>query len=143
MPEWMGYDIGVADPTRIGRLPPGTPYYQRGHPSARMLNRKVVKYRSDLRKYGPLTSTVKYAPFILEATGGFSRTAADEFSVWAKEAAHQVKQARTGNYRAAGRPHTWNALKFANLYSQMLSFVVVKVTALSVVRATEGLARVD
>ena len=69
-------------------------------------------------------------------------TAAEEFSEWAKEAAQQVKEHDGGqNYRALGLPHTWNALKFANLYSQMISFSIVKVNALAIVRAVEELAR--
>ena len=107
-----------------------------------MQNRKNSRFRSELRYFGPLLKSVKYVPLVFEATGGMGPTAAEEFSEWAKEAAQQVKEHDGGqNYRALGLPHTWNALKFANLYSQMISFSIVKVNALAIVRAVEELAR--
>ena len=53
----------------------------------------------------------------------------------------RLRKAGGQNYRAAGLPHTWNAMKFASMYSQMISFVIVRVSALSILRAVENLAR--
>ena len=78
-PEWIGYDIGVADPTRVGRLPAGTPYYQKGRASYRLQNRKNSKYRSDVRYFGPITKTVGYVPLVFECSGGFGPTATEDF----------------------------------------------------------------
>ena len=91
-PEWIGFDIGVADPTRVGRLPAGTPHYQRGRASHRLQNRKNYKYRSDVRHFGPVTKTVLYVPLVLECSGGFGPTATEEFAGWAKEAAEKVRK---------------------------------------------------
>ena len=91
-PEWIGYDIGVADPKRVGRLPAGTPYYQKGRASYRLQNRKNSKFRSDVRYFGPLTQTVGYVPLVFEFSGGFGPTAVEEFAGWAKEAAEKVRK---------------------------------------------------
>ena len=141
--EWIGYDIGIADPTRVGRLPPGVPYYQRGTAAARIQRKKITRFRSDVRLYGPLTKPAKFVPFILEVTGGFGPIAAAEFSGWAKDAAAHLRASGEGNYRAEGEPHTWNALIFANLYSQMITFSIMKANALSIVNAVEAAARAD
>ena len=59
------------------------------------------------------------------------------FSGWTKKAEELARAADRGNYRAAGKPHTWNALSFASLYSQMISFAIVKLTAMSIVKAVD------
>ena len=141
--QWIGYDIGVSDPTRIGRLPAGTPYFQRGQPAKRMQGRKLSAYRYNLNTFGPLTTEVKFVPLVFEISGAFGPAAADEFSELCKEAASLVKRSGGGNYRSRGEPHTWNALRFANLYSQMISFSIVKCTALSIVRAVNKAARIS
>ena len=77
-----------------------------------------------MRYFGPGTKTVGYVPLVFECTGGFGPTAVEEFAGWAKEAAEKVRKAGGRNYRATGLPHTWNAMKFASMYSQMISFVI-------------------
>ena len=106
-----------------------------------MQSRKYWRFKSDVHFFGPLTKQVKFVPLVFEASGGLGPTAAEEFAAWSKEAAELVRKQGGRNYRALGEPHTWNALKFANLYSQMLSFSIVRVTALSLVKASEALAR--
>ena len=135
----LGYDIGIADPTRLGRLPRGTPYYQAGDASRVMQNRKLSRYRSNLDRFGPLTRPAQYTPLIFEVTGTLGPIARDHFASWCKEAAADVREAGGANYRALGKHHTWNALKFSNLYLQMLSFAIVRETAISVNRAVESL----
>ena len=97
----------------------------RGEPSELMQRRKTEQFEANLNKHGPLTREVQFVPFILECTGAFGKEAARTFKKWAEMAEERAKATGRGNYRSAGLPHTWNALKFANLYSQMLSFVVV------------------
>jgi len=108
-----------------------------------MQGRKLGQYRYNLNTFGPLTTEVKFVPLVFEVSGAFGPAAADEFSELCKEAASLVKQAGGLNYRGRGEPHTWNALKFANLYSQMISFAIVKCTALSIVRAVNKAARIS
>ena len=141
--QYVGYDVGISDPTRVGRLPPGTPYYQKDQCARRMQRKKLQYYRYCVNTFGPLTSTVKFVPLAFEITGSFGPSAAEEFSVLCKEAAEAVKQTGGMNYRSKGEPHTWNALKFANLYSQMLSFTIVKCNALSILRAINKSARIQ
>ena len=40
MSQLVGYDVGIADPTRLGRLAPGTPHFQSGDASRRMQRSK-------------------------------------------------------------------------------------------------------
>ena len=141
--QYIGYDIGVTDPTRVGRLPPGTPYFQRDQCARRMQRKKNQYFRYCVNTFGPLTSEVKFIPLVFEVSGAFGPAAAEEFSVWCKEAAESVKKSGGLNYRARGEPHTWNALKFANMYSQMISFTIVKSNALSILRAVNKTARVQ
>ena len=90
--------------------------------------------------FGPLTRSVKFAPLIFEVTGAFGPNAKDQFSKWCKESAELVRKNGGRNYRALGVAHTWNALKFSNLYSQMISFSIVRDTAMTVMRAVERAA---
>ena len=135
--ELIGYDVGVADPTRLGRLAAGVPYFQSGDASRRMQSRKDRKYRGNLSRFGPLTHQVKYVPIIFEITGSMGPNMRDQFSKWCKEASGLVRKSGGRNYRAQNMPHTWNALKFSNLYSQMFSFSIVRDTAMTVIRAVE------
>ena len=141
--ELVGFDVGVADPTRVGRLPRGTPYYQRGDAAVRMQNRKYRRHSANVNRFGPLTRQVKFVPLVFEVTGSRGPKAQEYFSLWCKQAAEKARQGGGKNYRAAGRDHTWNAMKFAALYSQMLSFAIVRDTALTVMRAVERAARLQ
>ena len=40
----QGWDIGITDPTRVGRLPAGTDYFKKGAAAARMASRKAGEY---------------------------------------------------------------------------------------------------
>lgn len=138
--QLIGYDVGVADPTRLGRLSRGTPYYQSGDASRRMQHRKNSNYQANLQRFGPLTKSVKFVPLIFEVTGSMGPNARDHFEKWCKEAAELVAKQGGRNYRALAQPHTWNAMKFSNLYSQMLSFSIVRDTAMTVIKAVEKAA---
>ena len=131
----VGYDVGVADPTRLGRLPAGTPYYQQGDAAVRMQSRKLFRYNNLKQYYGPPTRQVSFIPLVFELTGALGPQAKKVFSGWRKDAAEMVKKAGQGNYRATGRAHTWNAMKFSSLYMQMLSVSIVRDTACAVLRA--------
>ena len=137
MSQLIGYDVGISDPTRLGRLPPGTPYYQAGDASRRLQNSKYSNYNSNLLYFGPITRSVKFVPLIFEVTGSMGPNAKDQFSKWCKESVELVQRSGGRNYRALGVAHTWNALKFSNLYSQMISFSIVRDTAMTVMRAVE------
>ena len=89
---------------------------------------------------GSSTST---RPLIFEVTGARGWKADEQFRQWCKEAAESVRKKGGLNYRSRGRDHTWNALKFANLYSQLLSFSIVRDTALSAMKAVERAARLQ
>ena len=141
MPE-RTYDVGIADPTRVGRLPRGTPYFQQGDAAQRMQNKKYHKYNGDLSQFGPLTRRVKFIPLIFETTGSMGPLAAEQFRIWCKEASENVRSTGGRNYRALDRDHTWNAMKFANLYAQLLSFSIVRDTALSVMKAIVKAAKI-
>ena len=140
MSQLIGYDVGVADPTRLGRLSPGTPYFQSGDASRRMQRRKTSRFNGDVSRFGPLSRAVKFVPLIFEVTGSMGPNAKSEFDKWCKEAAALVTQQGGQNYRALDLPHTWNAMKFSNLYSQMISFSIVRDTAMTVMRAVERAA---
>ena len=133
--------MGVADPTRLGRLPAGTPYYQPGDASHRMQNRKYYVHQSHLQYFGPLTRKVKFSPLVFEVTGAFGYQATKSFRAWCKEAAAAVRANGNQNCRMLGLPHTWNTLKFSNLYSQMISFSIVSDAACAVIAAVEKCAR--
>ena len=57
-----------------------------------MQRKKLSLYRYNVNTFGPLTSEVKFVPLVFEVTGSFGPAAAEEFSVWCKEAAEAVKQ---------------------------------------------------
>jgi hypothetical protein len=108
-----------------------------------MYLRKLNEYSAKINRFGPLTRQVQFMPLIFEVTGARGWKADEQFRQWCKEAAELVRKRGGLNYRGRGRDHTWNALKFANLYSQMLSFSIVRDTALSVMKAVERAARLQ
>ena len=122
------------------RLPLGTPYYQTGDAAGRMQREKYDKYNTNVRWYSPVTRSVKFVPIIYEVTGSMGPNAKEQFGKWCEEASEQVSKQGGRNYRALGAAHTWNALKFSNLYSQMISFSIVRDTAMTVAQAVERLA---
>ena len=102
---------------------------------------KTSDHQSDLRHFGPLTKQVTFVPMIFEATGARGPKADQIFQKWCAES-EALRRKRGGqNYRSLGMDHTWNAMKYANLYSQLFSFAIVRDLALSVVRAVERAAR--
>ena len=113
---WQGYDVGVADPTRIGNLPAHITYFSKGHASARMHSRKLSHYQMQVNTYGQPRAPVQFQPLIFEAMGGFGRSTMQKWKEWAKYA-HE--NAIGGAYRheedgfrgAAAVPYTtWHAM---------------------------------
>ena len=47
-----GWDIGITDPARVGRLPAGTDYFKKGAAAARMALRKAGEYAIMVSSYG-------------------------------------------------------------------------------------------
>ena len=101
---------------------------------------KNSRFQGNVDRFGPLSRAVKFVPLIFEVTGSMGPNAKDQFNKWCKEAAALVTKQGGRNYRALDLPHTWNAMKFSNLYTQMISFSIVRDTAMTVVRAVERIA---
>ena len=133
-----GYDVGIADATRLGK-DRSVPYFQAGKAADLLLKEKQRDYQKKITEYGPLIKEVQFSPVIFEAAGGFGAKAQQLFGEWQKLALEHAKATgRSPNYRhRGGCPHTWNAMRFTAMYTQMLSFTIVKFSAFGVLRAIE------
>ena len=119
---WHGYDITVADPTRLGLVPSGSRYFKSGKASSRLVSKKKYHFRRLVQQHG-LTHPAEFAALGFEVTGGLGSHASD----WLKEVCSQAQEL------GAGAPErNWTASNFSAYYTQLLSFTTVKLTALSV-----------
>jgi hypothetical protein len=119
---WQGYDVTVADPTRVGLVPSGSRYFKSGKPSSRLVNRKKNHFKRLVQEHG-LTHPAEFAAIGFEVTGGIGSHA----SSWLKEVCSVAQEL------GAGAPESnWTANNFSAYYTQLLSFNLVKFTALGV-----------
>ena len=122
--DWHGYDVTVADPTRVGLVPSGARYFHSGKAASRLVSRKKARFRSLVQQHG-LTKPAEFSAIGFEVTGGLGYHA----SAWFTEVC------ATAMELGAGVPEdqsTWSARDFASYHLQLISFTIVKLSALGV-----------
>ena len=125
----QGWDIGITDPTRVGRLPAGTDYFKKGAAAARMASRKAGEYAVLVSMYGELRPSIQHGVIVHEVSGGLGKKASNQLA----EVLDIAKELKIGiNYREEGAEHTWTANDFATKWVQRMSFTVVKFRAMTV-----------
>ena len=119
-----GFDVGVADPTRVHLVPTGQHYFKKGKASSRLVSRKKSRFNYLVNHYG-LKHPVDFEPLGYEVTGGMGYHAARLFT----------EVVACASVLGAGVPagmSTWSAMDFGSFYSQAISFTIVKLTAMAV-----------
>ena len=142
--QWLGLDVGVSDPTRIGALPASVSYNRKGASARRMAARKSGDYRQVVRDHGQPSLTVRFEPFIMEVYGGFSFGAIELWKEWIKYASAEGIGI---NYRSdqqqlvhGSHESTWSALSFSPYHAQNLSWQVVYSTAIGAFNGVQAAA---
>jgi len=106
----QGWDIGITDPTRVGRLPAGTDYFKKGAAAARMASRKAGEYAVLVSMYGEPRPSIQHGVIVHEVSGGLGKKASNQLA----EVLDIAKELKIGiNYREEGAEHTWTANDFA------------------------------
>ena len=125
----QGWDIGITDPTRVGRLPAGTDYFKKGAAAARMASRKAGEYAVLVSMYGEPRPSIQHGVIVHEVSGGLGKKASNQLA----EVLDIAKELKIGiNYREEGAEHTWTANDFATKWVQRMSFTIVKFRAMTV-----------
>jgi len=122
--EWIGVDVGVADPTRHGRLPTGEDHFTRGKAAAMMVHRKKCAYGRLLHTYA-LRKTVDHKAAGLEVAGGMGTKAAELINTISAEAKDNKVRLKLADW-------SWSAQSFSAHWLVRLSFTINKLTALGV-----------
>ena len=122
---WQGIDVGVADPTRHSYLPTGSKFFKRAQAAERYAGKKQGKYNRLLQQFS-LKKKVEFAAVLFEVSGGFSASATSLFDSITAAASKNGAQLEAGEW-------SWSAMDFSSFYTQVLSFEINKLTALSLV----------
>jgi hypothetical protein len=115
---WQGYDVGVADATRIGLVPTGQRYFKSGKASSRIVGKKKNNFRYLVSHYG-LSKPAEFSALGFEVSGGMGWHASQWFAEISSKAIELgAWGSKDGN--------------FASYYSQLISFTIFKLTAMGV-----------
>ena len=125
----QGWDIGITDPTRVGRLPAGTNPFKKGAAAAWMASMKTGEYAILVLKYGEPRPRIQHGVVVHEVSGGMGKKASGQLS----EVLDIAKELKIGiNYQEEGAKHTWTANDFTSKWVQRMSFTIVKFRAMTV-----------
>ena len=116
----QGWDIGITDLTRVGRLPAGTNYFKKGAAAARMALRKVGENAIMVSSYGELKLRVQHSAIVHEVSGGLGTKASRQLA----EVLDIAKELKIGI--------NWTANDFATKWVQRMSFTIVIFRAMTV-----------
>ena len=112
-------DVGVADPTRHGRLPTGEDHFTRGKAAAMMVHRKKCTYGRLLHTYYyALRKTVDHKAAGLEVAGGMGTKAAELINTISAEAKDSKVRLKLADW-------SWSAQSFSAHWLVRLSFTMV------------------
>ena len=125
-PEWLGLDVGVVKPTRHGRLPTGDDDFNRGKAAAMLVHRKVCRYGRLMHMFA-LRKPVDFKALGFEVAGGMGAKAAMMINDITNEATRNKVKLSHSDW-------SWSAQSFSAYWLMRLSFVISKLTALSVHR---------
>ena len=123
-----GFDLAIADSTRLTMLPKGKQYFGRGGATERMAARKRSDLAHLIKTYGPLKKEVSFTPVVFDATSGRGKEAEELFR-------ELVREANRNGYQAPTEDWSWTAQSFGAYWSQRLSHVISKYSAISVLTA--------
>ena len=121
---WKGYDVTVADPTRVGLVPSGSRYFKSGKAASRLVSKKTSRFKQLVQQHG-LAKPAEFEAIGFEVTGGLGWHA----SRWFKQVCSTAEELGTG---VPPGQSAWSASNFASYYAQQLSFSIVRLTALGV-----------
>ena len=132
--QWIGYDVGVADATRMRLVPSGAQHFKKGQAAALYAHKKQGYFNMIQRRYGLKPGkSVEYRPVVFEVSGGFGNKVTTMLAEI--EAAAQAKGAGVGS-----EDWTWSAQDFSSWYLQVISMDINKLTALAVLNGQRAAA---
>ena len=123
-----GVDVGVQDPTR--HMPTACNASTAGTPAKYMqASKDGSRYRQMVWEHGTPHGVTAHKALVFDASGGFGERAAEQFNEIFEEAR---KHGKSIDYRGSEHDHTWSALNARQYYSQLISFAIVRVTAVAI-----------
>jgi hypothetical protein len=132
MQQWIGIDIGVADPTAHSQLPSGHTYFKSGKSSAQLAHNKKEWLFSSKRKWGGLKEQMDAKQLTVEATGGWGTN----FLKFVKPVFEEAKDIELDKGL-----WTWSAQTFSAYWAQQISFAISKFTAVAILNGSRAIAK--